>query len=49
MKEQKNKGALGILSLALWAALLTVIARLMTHHSGWDLNGILCKILRIRY
>ena len=45
MKDQKNKGALGILSLILWAALLTVIARLLAHHSGWDLNGILCKIL----
>lgn len=47
MKDQKNKGALGILSLVLWAALLTVIARLLTRRAGWDwdLNGILFKIL----
>ena len=47
MKDQKNKGALGILSLVLWAALLTVIARLLTRRAGWDwdLSGILFKIL----
>ena len=45
MKEQKNKGAMGILSLFLWAVLLTVIARLLTHHGGWDFSGILFKVL----
>ena len=45
MKDQKNKSAPGILSLVLWAALLTVIARLLPHRNGWDLNGILFKIL----
>lgn len=45
MKDQKNKGALGILSLVLWAALLTVIARLLPQRSGWDFNGILFMIL----
>lgn len=45
MKDQKNKGALGILSLVLWAALLTVIARLLIRRSSWDFNGILFKIL----
>lgn len=44
MKRDK-KAAAGILSLVLWAALLTVIARLLPHRSGWDLNGILFKIL----
>lgn len=45
LKDQKNKGALGILSLVLWAVLLTVIARLLTHRSGWDFSGILFKVL----
>ena len=45
MKEQKNKGAMGILSLFLWAVLLTVIARLLTHRGGWDFSGILFKVL----
>ena len=44
MKKDKMAAA-GILSLVLWAALLTVIARLLPHRSGWDLNGILFKIL----
>lgn len=44
MKKDK-KAAAGLLSLVLWAALLTVIARLLLHRSGWDLNGILFKIL----
>lgn len=44
MKKDKRAVA-GILSLVLWAALLTVIARLLPHRSGWDLNGILFKIL----
>ena len=45
MKEQKNKSAMGILSLFLWAVLLTVIARLLTHRGGWDFSGILFKVL----
>ena len=45
MKEHKNKGAMGILSLFLWAVLLTVIARLLTHHGGWDFSGILFKVV----
>jgi len=45
LKEHKNKGAMGILSLFLWAVLLTVIARLLTHHGGWDFSGILFKVL----
>lgn len=44
MKKDRNAAA-GLLSLVLWAALLTVIARLLPHRSGWDLNGILFKIL----
>lgn len=44
MKKDKMAAA-GLLSLVLWAALLTVIARLLPHRSGWDLNGILFKIL----
>ena len=44
MKKDK-KAAAGILSLVLWAALLTVIARLLPHRSGWNLSGILSKIL----
>ena len=46
MKKDK-KAAAGILSLVLWAALLTVIARLLARRAGWDwdLNGILFKIL----
>lgn len=43
--KKDRKAAAGLLSLVLWAALLTVIARLLPHRSGWDLNGILFKIL----
>ena len=46
MKKDK-KAAAGILSLVLWAALLTVIARLLARRAGWDwdLSGILFKVL----
>lgn len=43
--KKDRKAAAGLLSLVLWAALLTVIARLLLHRSGGDLNGILFKIL----
>ena len=45
MNAHKNKGALGILSLILWAALLTVIARILAHRGGWDFSGVLFKVL----
>lgn len=45
MKDQKNKEAKGILSLILWAVLLTVIARFVTYRNGWDFNEILFKVL----
>lgn len=43
--KKDRKAAAGLLSLVLWAALLTVIARLLPHRSGWNLSGILSKIL----
>ena len=44
MKKDK-KATAGILSLVLWAVLLTVIARLLTYRGGWDFSGILFKVL----
>lgn len=45
--KKDKKAAAGILSLILWAALLTVIARLLVRRAGWDwdLSGILFKVL----
>lgn len=45
MKDQKNKGARGILTLILWAALLTVLVQFMAHRNGWDFSGVLFKVL----
>lgn len=47
MKKDRKVSA-GLLSLVLWAALLTVIARLLARRIGWDwdLGGIFFKVLQ---
>ncbi len=45
MKEQKKPNILGLVSLVLWAVLLTLIANLLFGSLEWDFRGPLFKIM----